>query len=186
MIKGEKTTHKALWSVVLLALVSLLPTANAQGPPVDDESCLAYAYTSSEKHFFLLGDNSSMFGDRLMVIHDCEEVSIYIEGFFESSSSKNFSIPIQPGITNISIEANGFNATYENVMFYPDRLEWEFDYSLLIQEPQKETIDLELSISRTNWAVGVGILIVWVLNVYVYWSLISSYVDRNFIEEVVQ
>ena len=56
----------------------------------------------------------------------------------------------------------------------------------MINSPQKQVIELELSETRTNWAVGVGIVIVWVLNVYVYWSLISSYVDRNFIEEVVQ
>lgn len=185
-MKEENSTHKGLWFVVLVAVVShLLPTVSGQGPPVEEE-CLVYAYTSSEKHNFLLAENSSMFGERLMVIHDCEEVSIYADGFFQASSSNNFSLMIEPGLHNLTIESDGFNASYSNVMFYPDRLEWEIDYNFLINSPQKEVIELELSQTRTNWAVGVGIIIVWVLNVYVYWSLISSYVDRNFIEEVVQ
>lgn len=185
-MKLENIHIKGLWFVVLVIVGSLLPTVSGQGPPVDEESCLVYAYTSSEKHLFLLGQNSSMFGERLMIVHDCDEVSIYSNGFFQASSKDNFSIILDPGLQNLTIEANGFNATYENVMFYPDRLEWQYDYEFMIKDPQIELIELELSQTRTNWAVGVGIIIVWVLNVYVYWSLISSYVDRNFIEEVVQ
>jgi len=193
-MKEGKSTHKGLWFVVLVAVGSLLPAVSGQSPPVDDnqgeegqneKSCLFYAYTSSENHRFLLGPNSSMFGERLMIIHNCQEVEIFLDGFFEASSGSNFSIVIEPGIHNITISSNSTEITFENVVFYPERLDWEFDYQF-IQESKPTFIDLETSKTQANWAVIVGIIIVWVLNVYVYWSLISSYVDRNFIEEVVQ
>jgi hypothetical protein len=64
-------------------------------------------------------------------------------------------------------------------------LNWEFDF-IALEESKPQFIDVEISELRTNWAVGVGIVVVWVLTTYVYWSLISSYIDRNFIEEVTQ
>jgi len=184
-MRRKKSTQMVLRVGFLFALVLLLPLATAQGPPVDDEDCLAYAYTQSENHLFLLGENSSMFGQKLMVIHNCDQVDIYLDGFFEASSSENFALQIDGGIHNITISSNAFNATYENVVFYPDRLNWEFEYRA-IEEAQPQFIDIEIAALQTNWAVGIGIIIVWVLTTYVYWSLISSYVDRNFIEEVVQ
>lgn len=193
-MKEEKSTRKGLVFVVLVAVVSLLPTVSGQDPPVDDDQgenaedqkeCLFYAYTSSENHRFLLGPNTSMFGERLIIVHNCEEVSIYINGFFEASSGSNFSIVVENGIHNITLESNSTQITFQNVVFYPERLDWEFDYQF-IQESKPQFIDLQTSKTQANWAVFVGIIIVWVLNVYVYWTLISSYVDRNFIEEVVQ
>jgi hypothetical protein len=182
----EKTTQMGLRVGVLFTLVLLLPVVAAQGPPVDEqEECLAYAYTSSENHLFLLGNNVSMFGSRLIVIHNCDNLEIYLDGFFEMSSGSNMALTIDQGIHNITFQANGFNSTFENVVFYPDRLDWEYQYQI-IEQSKPEFIDIEISELRTNWAVGVGIVIVWVLTTYVYWQMISSYVDRNFIEEVVQ
>lgn len=185
-MKGEKINKWVLDVGVLFLLVLLLPGAAAQGPPVDGrEECLAYAYTSSEQHLFLMGDNSSMFGSKLMIIHNCQDLEVYVDGFFEASSSSNFSIIIEQGIHNISIQSNGFNESFSNVVFYPDRLEWEYEFQTF-QQPQKQFIEIDLAQLQTNYAVGIGIVIVWVLSTYVYWQLISSYVDRNFIEEVSQ
>jgi hypothetical protein len=184
-MKEEKSIHKGLVVVVLLAVVSLLPTVSAQDPPVDHEGCIAYAYTKSENHLFLLGQNTSMFGSTLNVVHNCQELEIYVDGFFQASSSTDFSILIEQGIHNITIQSNEFNATFGSVVFYPDRLDWQYEWTI-IQESKPQFIDIELAALQTNYAVGIGIFIVWVLATYVYWSLISSYVDRNFIEEVVQ
>ena len=182
----EKTTHMGLRVAVLFTLVLLLPTVTAQDPPVDDaERCLAYAYTSSDNHLFLLGQNTSMFGARLNVVHDCDDLQVYVDGFFEVSSSSSMAVTIEPGIHNITLQADGFNATFTDVVFYTDRLNWEYEFQV-IQDSKPQFIDIEVSELRTNWAVGVGIVIVWVLTTYVYWQMISSYVDRNFIEEVVQ
>ena len=79
----EKSTHKGLVVVVLVAVVSLLPTVSAQGPPVDDQVVHAYAYTS-ENHLFLLGQNTSMFGSTLNIVHNCQDLEIYVDGFFSS------------------------------------------------------------------------------------------------------
>ena len=184
-MKEEKSIHKGFVFVVLVAVVSLLPTVSGQGPPVDDEGCIAYAYTKSENHLFLLGQNTSMFGSTLNVVHNCEELEIYVDGFFQASSSTDFSIIIEQGIHNITIQSNEFNATFGSVVFYPDRLDWQYEWQV-IENAKPEFIDIELAALQTNWAVGISIFIVWVLATYVYWSLISSYVDRNFIQEVVQ
>lgn len=183
----EKSLRMGLSVVVVLIVGSLLlPAVAAQDPPVEDE-CLAYAYTKSDKHNFLLGPNSSMFGTTLNIIHNCDQASIYVDGFFLASSKNDFSTMVETGLHNITIEADNQTFNFVNVIFYPDRLEWEYEYELTFErEIVKPSIDLELSNSRTNYAVGIGILMVWVLTTYVYWSLISAYVDRNFIEEVVQ
>jgi hypothetical protein len=184
---GKKSTQMGLRVWFLLIVVLLLhPTVKAQDPPVDDDQCLAYAYTESERLNFLLRDNSSMFGTTLKIIHNCQEVSIYVDGFFLASSSNDFSTIIEPGLKNITLEADNQTFNYRNVNFYPERLKTQYQYEINLDQENRQFIDLEVSYSRTNYAVGVGIFMVWVLTTYVYWSLISAYVDRNFIEEVVQ
>jgi hypothetical protein len=185
-MRKEKINKWAVNVVGIFTLVLLLPSVTADGPPFDRAECLAYAYTSSDTHLFLLGDNASMFGSKLMIVHNCEELEIYVDGFFEASSSSNFSIIMEQGNHNISIASNGFNESFSNVFFYPDRLQWEYDFEMIQQKPKQQFIEINLAQLQTNYAVGIGILIVWVLTTYVYWQLISSYVDRNFIEEVSQ
>lgn len=185
----EKKKNSMVLEVVSLLVLGLLllPTATAQEPPVDDQDkpCIGYAYTSSENHYFLLVDNSSMFGDAMRVVHNCKTMEVYVDGFFVASSSENFTFSMEQGIHNVTIKGENFSQSFSNVVFYPDRLEWEFEI-IQIEESKPKFIDVEISDMRTNWAVGVGIVVVWVLTTYVYWSLISSYIDRNFIEEVTQ
>lgn len=184
-MKEKKTTHKGLSVWFLIGGLLLLPSVAAQDPPVEDKECISYAYTESQNHLFLLGQNSSMFGSKLNVIHNCEDIEIYIDGIFEASSSQNFAINIDQGIHNITIVSNEFNQTFSYVLFYPDKLDWEYEWEV-IENSKPQFIDIEIAALQTNWAVGIGIFIVWILATYVYWSLIQSYVDRNFIEEVVQ
>lgn len=186
-MKEEKTKQMGLRVGLLFLLgVLLTPLASAQDPPVSDEpSCLFYAYTSSENHLFLLGQNTSMFGSTLNVVHNCDDLTVYVDGEFEASSSSNFIVKIDQGIHQITMVSEDQNITFSNVNFYPDRLDWEYEYQV-IQSSKPQFIDIEIAALQTNWAVGAAIVIVWVLTTYVYWSLISSYVDRNFIEEVVR
>jgi hypothetical protein len=185
----EKKKHSMVLELALVITLGLLllPGVAGQEPPVDEEEkgCIAYAYTQSENHFFLLKDNASMFGDVLRVVHNCDDLRVYADGFFLASSGQNFTFSLEAGIHNLSFQSSTFNESFSNVMFYPDRLNWEFDF-IELQESKPQFIDIELSELRTNWAVGVGIVVVWVLTTYVYWSLISSYIDRNFVEEVTQ
>ena len=93
-MKEKKTTHKGLSVWFLIGGLLLLPSVSAQDPPVEEKECISYAYTESQNHLFLLGQNSSMFGSKLNVIHNCQDIEIYIDGIFEASSTENFAINI--------------------------------------------------------------------------------------------
>lgn len=183
MEKG-KNTIMGLRVVLFVALVLLLTTASAQDPPVESDDCLFYAYTSSENHHFLVQNNSILFGTELKVIHNCEFLEIRKDGQFFARSNSSFNVIIDEGMNNLSFETNS-TIQYFTFEVYPDRLDWQYEYSELIQERQ-QFISIDASNLRENYAVGFGILIVWVLTTYVYWRLIESYVNKNFIEEVTQ
>lgn len=166
-------------------LVLLLSPVSAQAPPQEKE-CLAYAYTESENHYFLMKNNSSIFGSKVFVEHNCDELEIHLNGQFYISSNNNFDFVIDPGISNFTFFMDDNKSIiYENVVFYPERLNWEFDYEML--ESQKPTfIEMAKADVEMNWAVSFSIVIVWVLSTYVYWSLINNYTQRTFVEEVTQ
>jgi hypothetical protein len=110
-----------------------------------------------------------------------------LNGGFYASSNLSFSVNIDSGINNLTLISEHGSSTFENVVFYPDVLIWESQYELLVSNPgNKEFIDIDIAELRQNWSVAFGIVMVWVLTTYVYWRLIQSYVDKNFIEEVVQ
>lgn len=168
-----------------LLVILLTPSfATAQGPPSSKE-CIAYAYTSSEPHFFLIRENTSVFGNTIFINHNCNEIQLFIDEQFSAASNSNLSYNVDQGRHNITILYDNQTMSFENVDFYPDRLEWEYEYNL-IEEQKSAFISISDSNFMVNWAVAFSIVIVWVLAVYVYWQLINSYVQRTFIEEVSQ
>ena len=180
----RKRTTWGFEAIFWVCLVLLLPSsALAQAPPVDD--CLAYAYTSSENHHFLILNNSSVFGQEVQIVHNCEELTLRVDGVFAASSSTDFNYQIEQGIHNITLEGGNFSQNFENVNFYPERLDWEFQYVEGINQGEAYILISE-SQFQINYAVAFSIVIVWVLSVFVYWQLINSYVERTFIEEVQQ
>lgn len=189
----RRINNMGLRVVVVFFVVGiyLLPMASAQDPPVQSSSenekeCLFYAFTTSENHNFLITNNTSVFGTNVSLIHNCNNVELRVDGIFYASSNNSFDVKIEPGIHNITIISEQKTSYFSNVVFYPDVLLWESEYQYLINPPiQKEYIDLDLAESQQNWSVALGILMVWVLSTYVYWKLIQSYTDKNFIEEVV-
>ena len=183
--KHNKRPH-AFKKPFLILLVLLLQPFMGSAVASPNE-CLAYAYTESGNHYFLMKDNSSNFGNNLTIITDCEYLEVSLDGQFFANISRNTEVTISPGIHNLTFENNFFNQTFSNVVFYPDYLTWEYDYLQMMQglEPP-QMVDAGLIDSRTNWAVFIGIVVVWILCVYVYWNLINTFVQRNFIEEVVQ
>ena len=175
-------TQKSLRAVFFTLWVILLPIGTATAAPGD---CLAYAYTESGNHAFLVKDNSSNFGENITIITDCENLTVLLDGEFYASTNKNMTLKIESGLHNLSLISENFTATYSNVLFYPDFLEWESKYRFEMNQ-DLEFIDSALVDTRTNWAVFIGVVVVWILCVYVYWNLINSFIQRNFIEEVVQ
>jgi hypothetical protein len=189
VIKKEFSMGLRVGMVFLIVVgLYLLPTSTAQDPPADEEKdCLFYAYTSSSNHYFLLQNNSSVFGENVNIVHNCDTLEVRVNGEFYASSNNSFEVRISSGINNITIISEDSSSTFENVIFYPDVLLWEDQYQLLVNDRgSSEFIDIDTANLRQNWAVGFGIIMVWVLTTYVYWRLIQSYVDKNFIEEVVQ
>lgn len=183
----EKNTHTALRAFAFITLgLFLLPSVNAQGPPVEeDKPCLFYGYSQSMNHYFLVENNSIMFGDNITFVHNCEFITILEEGNFLASSNYSVSINIEPGKKNLTISTNE-KTQYFQIEVIPDRLEWEYEYSMIDYQQPTELISIDLSNTRENWAVVFSIVIVWLLATSVYWKLIQSYVNKNFIEEVVK
>lgn len=183
----EKTTHTALRAFAFIALgLFLLPSVNAQGPPVEeDKPCLFYGYSQSMNHYFMLQNNSIMYGNNLTLIHNCDYISISKNGQFIVSSNSSVNIEIIEGYQNLTIQTNN-EIRYFTVEVIPDRLEWEYEYLMLDYQEPSEFISIDISNTRENWAVVFSIIIVWLLSTSVYWKLIQSYVNKNFIEEVVK
>ena len=177
--KRHRVFNKGFW--FFLAVILLTPHTSAHASP-----CISYAYTESGNHQFLIGNNTSNFGDNLTVIHNCDNVSITLDGEFFAFLTVGAKIPIPPGLHQINMTYDNQTVSYQNVMIYPDYLNWEANYEFYTIEPQVEYIEKSILESTTNWAVFLGIGITWILCVYVYWNLINSFVQRNFIEEVVQ
>ncbi len=174
--------YKVHHSVVLL-LVCLLPLTTAEAAPPDD--CLAYAYTESEHHAFLIQQNSSNFGSNLKVKTDCERVNLWVDGYLVATSNESFfEFEIEQGVHNITLESAGFTEHYERVSFYPDRLNWEFEW-LELSGANVEYITSSEADLKENWASFLSVIIAWFLSTYVFWQLVQAYVQRNFIEEVI-
>lgn len=181
-MRGKNTKrHRAIKRLGYLLVVFLLPSvASAHVAP-----CLVYSYTESGNHKFLVSNNSSMFGENLTIIHNCNNVSIEIDGEFFAYLTVGAKIPIQNGLHQINMTYENRTVSYQNVMFYPDYLQWEATYDWNMNMPEVEYVSKSILESTTNWAVFFGIGITWILCVYVYWNLINSFTQRNFIEEVV-
>jgi hypothetical protein len=186
-MKKEKQTHMALRVFLFVALLSLLGGVNAQEPPVEGSSekeCIFYAYTSSMNHYFLLQNNSIVFGDNISIIHNCEYLQVNQNNLFLARSNNSFLITANPGVSNLTFITP--NQTIDmTIQFFPDRLQWEYEYSRLNFDQDTEFISVDVANSKEVVASIASIIIVWVLCVYVYWRLIESYVNKNFIEEVV-
>ena len=186
-MKESKKIHMGLRSFLFVALgILLLPSVNGQGPPVDDEKpCIFYAFSQSEQYNFLIQNNSKLFGSEIQIIHNCQYLQVNLEGEFFARSNNSLFVDIGEGYHNLTIFTNEQTRNF-TIEIYPDRLEWEGQYTRLFEMPKTELISIDVSNSRENWASILSIVVVWVLTVYVYWKLIESYVNKNFIEEVVK
>lgn len=186
-MKESNKIHMGLRSFLFVALgILLLPNVNGQDPPVDDEKpCIFYAFSESEEYYFLIQNNSKLFGSEIQIITNCEYLQVNLEGQFFARSNNSMFVDIGQGYHNLTIITNEQTRNF-TIEIYPDRLEWEGEYTRLFEIPETELISIDVSNSRENWASILSIVVVWVLTVYVYWKLIESYVNKNFIEEVVK
>lgn len=181
--------------LVVLMVFLLLPltSVHAEEPPSEtnnNTSCIAYAYTESSNHYFLLETNKSAFGSNITVKHNCEYIEVFINGNFSAFTELNeITIPINSGFTNIKLTSNNYSKNISNVNIFPDRLNWEFEFYEWENRNNIEItqfISLVKAESRENWASILSIVMVFSLVTMVYWNLINSYIDRNYCEEVIR
>ncbi len=183
----EIQIHTALRLFLFVTLgLLLLPSVSSQEPPISNEKpCLHYAYSNSEDYNFLILNQSKVFGQEIQFIHNCEYLQVNMEGQFYAISNNSMILTFDEGQHNLTVQTNEYIQNY-SIEIYPDRLEWEGQFLLLNSIPETEFISIDASDSREVWASILSIVTVWVLCVYVYWKLIESYVNKNFIEEVVK
>lgn len=189
--KNKKNTIGSVFGLSVIIGVLLLSSLNTiqAEPPIQENDCLIYGYTSSGEHYFLMKSGSSMFGTNVTFENNCEKIDVYVNGNYTASSfnSSQLKINLEPGVYDISIiSENNRSLFFNNVTVYPNALTWVNDYNEW-KYPNlniEEYISLTSAMAKENWASILSILIVFVLVTYVYWNLINSYVDRNFIEEV--
>jgi len=177
---------------VLLLLPPIVSPVTASDPPLNEEKeCLAFGYSNSDRHYFLIEDYSLVFGNNITFEHNCENLEVKINGNTSAfDSTGKFTLRIETGFHNISISNNeNFSRNYSFVQILPDRLNWEFEYyewesrdSIAIDE----LISIVTAESRENWASILSIVMVFSLVTMVYWNLINSYIDRNYCEEVIR
>ncbi|MAH82029.1 MAG: hypothetical protein CMC21_02085 [Flavobacteriaceae bacterium] len=187
-IHGLAVAH--LWlilGVILLPLIS--PTTTAEPPYSETKECIAYGYTESNRHFFLINENSLVFGTNVTFEHNCESLQLNINNNISAfDQTGKFTIILEVGFQNLTITNNeNYTRNYSNVQVLPDRLTWEFEYYEWEGRNDfgvDELISLTSSEARENWASILSIVVVFSLVTMVYWHLINSYIDRNYCEEV--
>ena len=180
MFQGLADKKRVCMLFLTVVFATMIPTASANPP-----DCLAYAYTSDQNHKFLLSSNSNLYNEQLYIIHNCDRVSIYVDDMFIQSSDSNFSIPLELGSHNITIDFGAYQENYSNVNVIGSSFTWFNDYqNYLLTIENNEYTNEEVQI-LTNWvSIGTG-LIIFALSVGVYWRLINHYVDRNHVEEII-
>ena len=189
--ESKKNTYGSVFGISVILGVLLLSSLNTiqAEPPIQENDCLIYGYTSSGEHYFLMRTGSSMFGTNITFVNDCQNIDVYVNGNYTASSfnSSELKINLEPGVYDISIiSENNRSLFFNNITVYPNALTWVNDYNDW-KYPKiniEEYISMTSAIAKENWASILSIVIVFVLVTFVYWNLINSYVDRNFIEEV--
>lgn len=179
-------THGLVCVIIGLASTfALIPSAYASPP----DSCLAYAYSGEDDYSFLVRENTTIFGERMVVIHNCDFVEILSDGNFIQGSYTNFTIPVDNGIRNYTI--NGYlndtlvyNENINNVESFS--LEMNFKEFFGIEEYELQEYINSRDVNRLQNISAIGTaFVIWLVCVNVYWRLINHYIDRNYFEEVI-
>jgi hypothetical protein len=183
---GKKT--RLIKGVLFLSALTLLPLVQAQDQPPIQEECLAYAFTQSEGHSFLLHNNSLAYGNQVFIRTNCDQYTVSINGeFFGNFGSRYNFFEVENGTMNLTITSGNYSYVAENVVIFQNQFTWSENYQVwLDDQPQMTFIELGAMVFQENVVSVASIVIVWFLAVNVYWALINHYLDRNLFEEVVE
>lgn len=171
-----------------LMVFTLLPLVQAQTPPPSDE-CLAYAFTRSEGHSFLMENNTIVYGNQILIKTNCETFNVYFDDIFYATYDNVEEASIFYDGINVNMTITSGNYTYEaqNVVIFQNQFTWSNEYQRYTQNlPSLTYIEMGEIVFKENVVAVSSILIVWFLSVNIYWILINHYLDRRLFEEVVE
>lgn len=171
-------SRAGLFTILILVLVAYLPlSVSALEPP-----CIAYGYTTTDNHYFLLQNNSIMYDSTLIIKHNCDNVQVYLNDDLIHETTTNSTLYLPEGMNNYTIIADNTTYEYQNVNIIGGSLGWYNDY---LEYTENLPSISEYQGQRTsNFVAFFTGIIIWLLSVNVYWKLINHYVDRNYFEEV--
>ena len=177
---------------VLLALgwACLLqtPGVSAAAPP----ECTVYVYSQDDsgRLFTLMQNGSLMFGERAEVYAEgCSSpYEIAVDGMTRVYTNGTTKFNLIQGTHDYSFMFDdGTSIQFENVTVFSSRTWTETYYQIAPEEgPVTFFVDnSELQARDVLIAIGTTI-IVWSITTFILWRLINEYVDRRYLEEVVQ
>lgn len=180
--------QKAVMFGLILFGFTLLPLVKAQQPP-PSEDCLAYAFTRSDGHAFLLENNSIVYGNQIFIRTDCDQFDVYFDDVFYASYKDVDSTSIFPdGIyVNMTIVSGNYTMYANNIIIFQNQFTWSNEFVRYTQNlPEMSYFELGEIVFKENIVSVSAIVIVWFLSVNIYWVLINHYLDRKLFEEVVE
>lgn len=172
----------------LLGCFTLFPLVQAQQPPPNDD-CLAYAYTRSEGHSFLLENNSIVYGNQILIKTNCRSFDVFFDDEYYATYQGVSSASIFYESNNVNLTIVSGNFTYEahNVVIFNNQFTWSNEYQKYIETlPEMTFFEMGELVFKENVVAVSSIIVVWFLSINVYWILINHYLDRRLFEEVVE
>ena len=173
-----------------LASLSLIPLVQAQPqPPLSTDECMAYAFTKSGDHGFLLENNSFAYGTNIFIRTNCEELQLLIDGqpYSTYRNQTDISFAFESPMINMTLTSGNFSYYAQNVSIFQDRFTWSDNYiQYMDNQPKLTFIEMGKLTFQENVVSVASIVVVWFLSVNIYWALINHYLDRNLFEEVVE
>ena len=101
-----------LFTILITATVAYLPlSVTAEEPP----ECIAYAYSTTDNHYFLLQNNSIMYDSTLIIKHNCESLQLFLNDDLIHETSINSTLYLPEGINNYTIITDNNTYYYQNV-----------------------------------------------------------------------
>ncbi len=172
----------------LICVFTLLPQVQALTPPPEEE-CLAYAFTRSEGHSFLLENNTVVYGNQILIRSNCQTYNVYFDDVLYATYQNQSEASIFYDNININMTITSGNYSYyaQNVVIFQNQFTWSNEYQRYVQNlPELTYLELGEIVFKENVVAVSSILIVWFLSVNIYWILINHYLDRRLFEEVVE
>ena len=176
--------------LLLLGWVCLLqaPEASAAAPP----ECTVYVYSEDDsgRLFTLMQNGSLMFGERAEVYAEgCSSpYEIAVDGMTRVYTNGTTKFNLIQGTHDYSfIFDDGTSISFENVTVFSSRT-WTETYYQIVPEEGPVTFFVDNSeLQARDVLIAIGTtLIVWAISTFILWRFINEWVDRRYLEEVVQ